>query len=154
MNNAYPTKETIVSLCKKLYLPCPDSFEQDWQYVVVDPERINEFLWLYNNDTSLTDNEKMTLGILILGSLNEALDGGKGIEDTWQASWDILKQDFHIHANTLRYWACWNEEDDTNWFPIARQIRSAIGSYKQSNQIAAAQQPHAPDQRNRGDFVD
>jgi hypothetical protein len=126
MSNTYPHKETIVSLCQKLHLPYPDSFEQDWQYVVVDPNRIQDFLWLYQTDTQLSDNEKMTLGMLIIGSLNEALDRGEEIDSIWETSWNELQADVQLHDHTLRYWACLDEEDSSNWFPIAQRVRSVI----------------------------
>jgi hypothetical protein len=122
----FPNKESILSLCKKLNLQPPDKFEQDWEYEVVDPNRIDDFLLLYNNDKSLTENEKVTLGILIIGSLNEALDIGILSEDLWDTSWNTLKKDLVLHSRTLDYWACWDEKDITNCFPISQKLRSVL----------------------------
>ncbi len=97
----FPNKESILSLCKKLNLQPPDEFEQDWEYKVVDPNRIDDFLLLYSNDKSLTDNEKVILGILIIGSLNEALDIGILSEDLWDTAWSALNKDLVLHLELL-----------------------------------------------------
>jgi hypothetical protein len=122
----YPTQEAILSLCQKLHLPYPDAFEQDWQHTVVEPKRIHDFLWLYEHDADLTDNEKLILGMLIIGSLNEALDRGEKIESSWQTTLSVLQNDFPLHRDTLRYWACLDEPDSTNWFPITHRVRTIV----------------------------
>jgi len=126
MTNSFPHKSAILSLCEKLNLQPPDEFEQDWEYVVVDPYRIDDFLGLYKNDERLRENEKVILGILIIGSLNEALEIGILSEDLWHVSWRVLRADFALHADTFDYWACWDEEDVTNCFPISQKLRAAL----------------------------
>ena len=92
----------------------------------MDPHRIDAFLSLYKTDQSLTENERMTLGILIIGSFDDALNDEIFSEDLWHDAWATLKENFALHAHTFDYWAHWEEDDLSNCFAISEKLRMAL----------------------------
>jgi hypothetical protein len=56
----YPTRGTIETLAKKLRLPLPDQFSQDWEYEVADSTKVSEWLNVYSS-SELDVEEKCLL---------------------------------------------------------------------------------------------
>lgn len=120
----YVTRDAMYSLVEKLDLPEPDEFSQDWEYVVADTSRINEFLLFYENG-SLKSAEKFALMIIIVSSFNDLMSE-KGMEF---AVWDQMKgklvRDNEIHMNTILYWSSLEEELEDAW-EIATYMREVL----------------------------
>lgn len=123
----YVTGEAIESLVKKLSLPKPGPFTQDWEYEVVDDTRINEFLSFYES-SSLNEEEKFALMIIIIGSLNDATVTGDVDESILRKAKELLLKDIAIHTNTILYWSLENEdlEDCFAITPFIRCVKEII----------------------------
>jgi hypothetical protein len=55
----FPTEQAIASLAARFDLP-NESYMQDWEWEVADPERIDEYITVYNSG-ELNDDERFTL---------------------------------------------------------------------------------------------
>jgi hypothetical protein len=126
MTDWHPNRETIIRLCQKLNFEYP-IFMSDWEYIVVNPKRITEFLFLYQHDKDLTDNEKQTLATIIIGSFDDALLEGIFSEVVWEDTVRLFERDALLLSPILNYWACWDTEDITDCFYISQRIRELIG---------------------------
>ncbi|WP_042473874.1 hypothetical protein [Bacillus ndiopicus] len=125
MENVYPeyvTKSAIEGLVKKVKLPAPDEFSQDWEYEVADSSRITEFLYAYEN-IELNKDEKFALMIIIISSLNDAIVEGKAEESSVSLIRYHLLQDNSIHKNTIYYWSMLDEDDLENCHAATSFIR-------------------------------
>ena len=125
MENVYPeyvTKSAIEGLVKKVKLPAPDEFTQDWEYEVSDSSRITEFLYAYEN-IELNKEEKFALMIIIISSFNDAIVEGKAEENSASLIRYHLLQDISIHKNTIYYWSMLDEEDMENCHAVTAFIK-------------------------------
>ncbi|MFT9820043.1 hypothetical protein [Lysinibacillus sp. NPDC056185] len=125
MENVYPkyvTKSAIDGLVKKVKLPAPDEFSQDWEYEVSDSSRITEFLYAYEN-IELNKDEKFALMIIIISSFNDAMVEGKAEENSVILIRYHLLQDNSIHKNTIYYWSMLDEDDLENWHAVPSFMR-------------------------------
>lgn len=120
----YVTEEAISKLVKKLDLPAPGEFSQDWEYIVADKSRILEFLSFYENQ-NLDEEEKFALMIIIIASFNDLIEDGENNSDVWVRIEQTLKQDMLLHENTIEYWALMGEnlEDCFAITPHMRRIK-------------------------------
>lgn len=125
MENVYPkfvTKSAIEGLVKKVKLPAPDEFSQDWENEVSDSSRITEFLYAYEN-IELNKDEKFALMIIIISSFNDAMVDGKA-EENWASLIRYhLLQDISIHKNTIYYWSMLDEDDLENCHAVTSFMR-------------------------------
>lgn len=121
-NIRYTTKETIDSLCKKLNLPKPHMYSQDWEEEVADSQRIEEFITCYKNQIT-DENEKFTLMIIIINSCNDALSDGILDKGCWEEVEHALIEDYEIHKETIGYWSTDEIENDEDCFAITPLIR-------------------------------
>lgn len=95
---------------------------QDWEYQVSDPERIDDYLALYD-DASLSDDERFSLMMLILDALNlgEANAASKMRMNRTKL---LLTRHFNIHAPTIEYWARTDAMNGDEEFRITPWIRT------------------------------
>lgn len=117
----YVTREAIESLVKKLSLPKPGPFTQDWEYEVADDTRINEFLSCYESKI-LNEEEKFALMIVIIESLNDAIEKSDVSEPILRKAKELLLKNIAIHTNTILYWSL-EGEDLEDCFAITPFIR-------------------------------
>ncbi|GIO04062.1 hypothetical protein J31TS6_00900 [Brevibacillus reuszeri] len=125
MENVYPeyvTKRAIEGLVRKVKLPAPDEFSQDWEYEVSDSSRISEFLHAYEN-IELNIDEKFALMIIIISSFNDAIVERKAEESLASLIRNHLLQDINIHKNTISYWSMLDEEDLENCHAVTSFMR-------------------------------
>ncbi|MGG1643692.1 hypothetical protein ACIFQM_20955 [Paenibacillus sp. NRS-1782] len=136
MENIYPeyvTKSAIEGLVKKIKLPAPDEFSQDWEYEVSDSSRITEFLYAYEN-IELNKEEKFALMIIIISSFNDAVVEGK-VEENWASFIRYhLLQDISIHKNTIYYWSMLDEDDLENCHAVTSFMREIVNVAKLDDQ--------------------
>lgn len=133
MDNVYPkyvTRSAIEGLVKKIKLPAPDEFSQDWEYEVSDSSRITEFLYAYEN-IELNIDEKFALMIIIISSFNDAIIERKADESSASLIRYHLLQDIRIHKNTIYYWAMLDEDDLENCHAVTSFMREIV--YMSSN---------------------
>jgi hypothetical protein len=124
-NPRYVTKKAISSLIEKLNLPSPSEYEQDWEYVVSNPERIDEFIDFYKNN-SLSDEEKFALMIIIISSYNDLLENEKNNKNQWDRINCYLLEDYDIHLNTILYWSVLEVDDIKECFSITPFMRKLL----------------------------
>jgi hypothetical protein len=119
----YPTRKSIKTLCQDLNLRMPDTYEQDWEYVIVDETRIEEFINYYQNNC-LDSETKFTLMIIIIGSFDDAIASGLFDVTAWNKARKLLTQDINLHMRTIEYWSCGDKdiEDCFNITPLIREI--------------------------------
>lgn len=132
MENVYPeyvTKSAIEGLVKKVKLPAPDEFSQDWEYEVSDSSKVSEFLQAYEN-IELNKEEKFALMIIIISSFNDAIVEGKAEESWANIIGYYLVKDVSIHKNTIYYWAMLDEDDLENCHAITPFMREIVGISK------------------------
>lgn len=125
MKNVYPeyvTKSAVEGLVKKIKLPAPDEFSQDWEYEVSDSSRITEFLYAYEN-IELNIDEKFALMIIIISSFNDAILESKAEESSASLIRYHLLQDISIHKNTIYYWSMLDEDDLENCHAVTSFMR-------------------------------
>lgn len=131
MDELYPeyvTKEAIEGLIKKLNLPKPDMYSQDWEYEVTDSSRVAEFMDFYGNNT-LNKEEKFALMKIIISSYDEALTEEMANEKIASQIKSYLILDVYIHRNTISYWALLDEVDIEDCFaitPLMREVHAAL----------------------------
>ncbi|MEK3752359.1 hypothetical protein NYE25_29675 [Paenibacillus sp. FSL E2-8871] len=125
MENVYPeyvTKSAVEGLVKKIKLPAPDEFSQDWEYEVSDSSRITEFLYAYEN-IELNIEEKFALMIIIISSFNDAILENKAEKSSASLIRYHLLQDISIHKNTIYYWSMLDEDDQENCHAVTSFMR-------------------------------
>ena len=122
----YSTHEAQAAIAELLKLPEPDHLTQDWDVLVADPTRVDEFVTLYENHTSLAEDEKFALLDVILVSYDDlAREEGKICECGHRIR-KILDVEFRLHAYTVYYWCLWDagvEPDEEHIFCITRCMR-------------------------------
>ncbi|PUA36640.1 hypothetical protein C8Z91_25005 [Paenibacillus elgii] len=120
-NQKYVTKSARDSLIEKLGLSEPDEFCQDWEYIVANTSRIEEFLAFYEN-TLLNIEEKFALMVIIITSFNDYLNENNFSPLIWNRIKNLLEKDEEIHANTILYWSL-EDEDLEDCFTVTPYMR-------------------------------
>lgn len=131
MENIYPqyvTKEAVEGLVRKINLPMPGRYSQDWEYEVSDSSRVAEFLSFYEN-IALNKEEKFALMIIIISSYNDAIVEEKTEESIAERIKYLLLNDADIHKNTIFYWALLDEDDLEDCFAITSFMREVASLY-------------------------
>nr|WP_261764423.1 hypothetical protein [Paenibacillus xylanexedens] len=114
---------SMESLIQKLNLPPLTPFSQDWEYTSADASRLDEFITYYENH-QLNDNEKFTLMIIMISSLDDYLSEGKGTDGhkLWNRIKQNLRKDYELHIHTINYWAQ-DESDLEDCFAVTPYVR-------------------------------
>ncbi|GLI04680.1 hypothetical protein YDYSG_07100 [Paenibacillus tyrfis] len=120
-NPKYVTKSARDFLIEKLGLPEPDEFCQDWEYIVANASRIEEFLAFYEN-TLLNIEGKFALMVIIIASFNDYLNEKNFSPLIWNRIKNFLEKDDKTHMNTILYWSL-GDEDLENCFAVTRYMR-------------------------------
>ncbi len=118
----YPSKETITRLTKELQLKGADDFTQDWECEVANAEQLQSYIEYYQKE-KLNVNEKTTLMRIILEAYNDLVTLHTQECIYQNKIKQLLKQDYSIHEETVRYWSC-EGEDLENCFAITAFARS------------------------------
>ena len=103
----HPTAAACAALTKQLGFTDQDHI-QDWERFFCDPNRIDEFLDLYQTG-ALDDDEKFLLMDLILASFADA-DIEVSSSPEWARCLHLLRTDRMLHAWTIWFWASIDEE--------------------------------------------
>jgi hypothetical protein len=119
----YPTAQAVDSLAVRFNLPNHPEI-QDWEYVVADSSRLDEFLDAYNSG-ELTDDERFTLMETILQSFEE-LQGKLNAHPRWRETLAILESNFNLHVYTVWYWSGRDEGPVDGEWRVAAPLRSIL----------------------------
>lgn len=124
----YPTAAAIAQLTAILNLPpcC-----QDWEIEVADPDRVGEFLDVYERQP-LDDDGKFALMALIVASYDELLAEHSNETRYRERIRRHLLDQFDLHAYTVQYWSLPDDEDTAaardgwSFTPFARELMAAV----------------------------
>ena len=109
----FSTAQAIASLAVRLKIPF-EPWMQDWEWVVADSSRIDEYIDVYQN-AGLTDDERFTLMETIIQAF-ENRGGALQCDKRWIDVLYILDQNIDLHAHSVWYWAdLENEVDECTW---------------------------------------
>ena len=98
-----------------------DKWDQDWEYIVADESRIEEFLEFYTRH-SLSIEQRFALMIIIIGSFDDYITAHGFSSAIWSRIKLLLEQHKQIHLNTIIYWS--SEQDDIeDGFAVTRYMR-------------------------------
>ena len=94
---------------------------QDWTYIVAEPNRIDEYIQAY--DITITNEDtKFSLMEMIIQSLTGQKDQ-KIMIDKWKLIKPILDKDFELHQYTIYYWCCWDNDDVNDCWEVTPLMR-------------------------------
>jgi hypothetical protein len=117
------TRESRARLSSLLGL-VEDPFMQDWELECANPQRIEEFLDLYERG-SLSDDDRFALMALIVASFDDWLSEAGADEAVLLRVRRNLSANFSLHEATIHHWCLWNEPNTGNVFratPFMREI--------------------------------
>ncbi|WP_341278992.1 hypothetical protein [Paenibacillus sp. FSL H8-0537] len=103
--NKYPigvTPEARLKLIEKFDLS--DTHHIDWEYIVADHTKLQEFIQSYKSFNWNID-EKYALMAIIVASYDDELQVCKEEETMWDEIRSILITDLEIHIDTIIYWS-------------------------------------------------
>lgn len=117
------TKQAIDTISQKLHLSTTGT-EQDWDIELADSVRIDEFLTLFKQDSSLNNEQKYALMALILASCDDALQEGKLLAmESWTYIKWVLNTD-PLYQNLVDYWSIPTAENQDDLFALTPYLRS------------------------------
>lgn len=118
----YPSSLSEEKLAKRLGLYW-DNTIQDWELVVSDFGRINDFLNLYQKEL-YDDDDKFTLMGLIVSSFDNGISNfNVETETNWRICKAILENECYLHYSIIKYWSLLEEKDTKNVFSITPYMR-------------------------------
>ena len=126
----HTTAKAIKVLSEELNLAGLDQDMQDWDLMVADIDRIDEFIDYYQNNGNhtnvlLDDEVKFALMEIILVSIDDAKNLGKYNSSSWSKVPEILIKEKKLHQSTLEYWTCLGT-NITDGFEITGLIRELL----------------------------
>lgn len=96
------TAEAQGSVNKLLSLPASGR-EQDWEFELADPNRIEEMLNAAST-VELNHDEKCALALVLVASIEEAIESGLADRDLIARSRSILRDDGEVLEAMKFYW--------------------------------------------------
>jgi len=85
--------------------------EQDWEWIVSDEERVEEFIKFYST-MPLNDNDRMSLMMIILDSYNTRVWQSGFDNNTWAAISNLIRLDLPFFKEQIIYWSSMDYSDD------------------------------------------
>jgi hypothetical protein len=116
----HPSAEALARLELLLGLK-PNPCCQDWDIGLADPQRIAEFLDLYEGGT-LSEVERFALMELVVASFDELLGLTGAVGQIWRRIRSHLMRERTLHEATIEYWSC-DEPDSGGGFLVTPYIR-------------------------------
>ena len=138
----YPTRAAINSLARRFDIKT-ETWMQDWEWQVADPDRIDDFLAAYES-TDLTDDERFTLLEMLIQSF-EDLDHSLFFEPRWERLLALIDQNIELHIHTVWYWSVEGSPIDEAWrvTPFMREMLAAHRGRFQKPTSADPRMPHS-----------
>lgn len=97
--------------------------EQDWDIELANADRIIEFINFYEN-TFLNDNEKIALGALIIGSLEDLANKESVNNEIWKKVKKLLCNNYNLLRPVIDYWSLSHEKNHKDAFAITPLLRT------------------------------
>ena len=130
----FPTREAIDSLAERFNLPNAPEM-QDWQWEVADPGRLDDFLAAYLNG-DLSDDERFALMEMLLQCFEES-DINLALDPRWTTVLRQLDKHIDLHAYTVWYWSCLDDDDAESWFRATPSLREILQKHRTRLQDAS-----------------
>ena len=116
-----PTRDSIDYFDVLLQID-KNSYGQDWEIEISDPNRLVEFPEVYKNK-SRNEEDRCTLMTLIVSSFEDSM-----VDETNEEMWNTIRRhlltEFQLHQYTIHYWCCAEETDAKNVFRVTPLMRS------------------------------
>ncbi len=123
----FPTREAIDSLAKRFGLPNTEEM-QDWELEVADPIRLDEFLDAYLSG-ELSGDERFTIMETLLQCFEES-DRDLESDRHWAQVLASLDTHIELHAHTVWYWSCVDDEDPADRFRVTPWVRRILERHR------------------------
>lgn len=96
------------------------SGDQDWTYTLAEPDRIGEYIDVYQRH-SLDDDMKRLFMEMIIQAANDQQSPSE-MQRWWLEVKNILASDLALHVETMEYWCCFraSQEDCFEISPFVR----------------------------------
>jgi len=96
-----------------------DPEEQDWTYIIAEPERIEDYLRAYE------DLDGKAVKFSLMEMIMQALNGQdeEDFENFWEKVKALLDHDFDLHEYTIYYWCIWDNDNLEDCFSISEPMR-------------------------------
>lgn len=120
-------QDAIALITKQFNLPTQENVE-DWELMVADPARVEEFIAYMEKNNDLADPVKHLLLSVILFSYDDLLSEDNEVEENyWERIIPLADRDIDLHHDTLTYWAMWEDygmakDDPFAITPLVRQF--------------------------------
>lgn len=105
-----------------------DDIGQDWEFIVSDSTRLDEFIQAYKQ-MNLSAEEKFALMMIISSSYNDSLLQYEIDLSEWEEIKNLLIEEFSIHKKSITYWASLLDEDLEEAFPISVLMKDILDSW-------------------------
>ncbi|MPM16375.1 hypothetical protein SDC9_62754 [bioreactor metagenome] len=116
----YPTDTARKKLATRFALPF-DSSMQDWEWMVADGERFEEFIDVFRLE-NLNDDERFSLMEVMIQCV-EDMELQSEREAAWLSMEPLLLSRPDIHRSTVEYWACLDETESEACFRVSGNMR-------------------------------
>lgn len=113
------TRKAMDELAEELNLPL-EEWMQDWPYEVTDPADLDKYLDHYQ---TFSDEDKQFVLMEAIIQATEDQESIESFEISWNKIKPFLEKDFAIHAYTIHYWACFDNDNLEDAFRIAGNMR-------------------------------
>lgn len=97
-----------------------EDWMQDWPYEITEPSDIEKYIAHYEK---LSDEDQKFVLMEAIIQATEDQETEVLFLEYWHRVQLLLEQDFAIHAYTIHYWACFDNEDLEDSWRIAPYIR-------------------------------
>jgi hypothetical protein len=91
---------------------------QDWEFEISDPDRLSEYLTIYENNLRNEDDRFALMSVII-----DAFEHSSRSSEMWNRIRKHLKDEFGVHQYTIYYWCVVGENDLENYWEITPWMR-------------------------------
>jgi hypothetical protein len=103
----YPTQAGRETLAKRLQLPHPASYEQDWEWEFANPAYFKDWVEIYRSEP-LNEDERISLMEMLVQCVEDLADDlSLPVDESceWQQVAALLLANPRLHAQTIEYWS-------------------------------------------------
>jgi hypothetical protein len=112
------TRKSITKL-SYIFKVQDSEFMQDWEWVIADHRRINEYIQLYLK-MHMTDDDRFGIMETIIQSVEDLYSRNGFPPKQWSIVKKLLKRNKELHQYTVFYWSC------LDWYTVSAQESTSI----------------------------